>query len=295
MACGAGGPFPRWYSRAGYTIVRCPHCGLLFQQPQPSDEVLAASYYHDPAFTAALFGELRRRTVELGDQKLRLLRTVVGSRAPGRALDVGCSSGAWLETAGRAGWRAVGVEIGAATSEMARSRGLNVRTGTLDGCADELAADGPFDLITFWDVLEHVRDPGHELAIARSLLAPGGVVAITCPNADGWFPRLSYRLFASRMNVWEYPELPLHLYDFSPRTLGMLLDGTGYRVIASRTFGTAFSHFRGTTLSLSALGGGIRGVAIRGAFELLHLVAYPPARLLSRGNSMLVVAEPDGR
>src|SRR5258708_2014995 len=183
IACDANGPFIAKFAAAGGEMVRCPQCGLVFQDAQPSDERLAGSYYHDPAFTAALLGQLRVRTIELAEQKLRLLRSA-GVPPGGRALDIGCSSGAWLEVAKRAGWQPIGVELGAATAEAARAMGLAVHTGTLADHADELLRSGPFDLVTFWDVLEHLRRPQNELNLARSLLSSRGVLAITCPNVE---------------------------------------------------------------------------------------------------------------
>jgi SAM-dependent methyltransferase len=291
IACGGSGPFAEIYELVGFRLVRCPDCGLVFQEPQPDEAVLDGSYYHDPGFTDALFGELREYTLERAREKLAFLRRVGAARAGTRVLDVGCSSGAWLEVAQDNGMTATGVEIGAATSERARSRGLDVRTGTLEQAIDGLRGER-YDLITFWDVLEHLRDPRRELELARSLLAPGGVVAATFPNVEGWYPRLTYRLFARRTGKWEYPELPVHLYDFSPATAGRLLERLGYRVLGTRTYGTPFEFYRETSLTIERLGQGRRARVLRAAFEALRMVVYPLARLFDRGNAMFVAATP---
>lgn len=274
-------------------MVRCPVCGLVFQDPQPAEQDLARSYYFDAEFTRSLAGPLRQATVDRARQKLPLVRSIAGRSDPGRALDVGCSSGAWLEVAAAAGWAPTGVEVGPSTAEEARRRGLDVRTGTLEQALPELSGER-FDLITFWDVLEHLPDPRTELRLARELLAPRGVVAATLPNVDGWYPRLTHRLFARRTGVWEYPELPVHVHDFSPGTASALLRRCGLEVVATRTWGVPFDHYRRTTLSRSSLGPGWKANALRLASELLHAAVYPLARLFDRGNYQFLAARAAG-
>ena len=288
LICGDTEPFPAIFKSSGFTLVKCGHCGLVFQDPQPSDEILEASYYFDPEFTKSLYGEMRSWTLDRAREKLDLLSPVVGTRR-GRLLDVGCSSGAWLEVAAEAGWEATGVEIGDTTAGEARSRGLDVRNGTLEQLMPALCEER-FDVITFWDVLEHLRDPRAELDRAAGLLAKNGVLAATFPNIDGWFPRATYRLLAHPTGVWEYPELPLHLFDFSTTTAATLFEKSGFEVVASATWGTPFAHFRGTTLSWEVLGRNLRGRAVRAAYEILHVVLYPMARLLNRGNAQFIAA-----
>ena len=272
-----------------WTLVRCPGCGLVFQDPQPSERVLAESYYHDPEFTQALIGPLRDVTITRAREKLSLLKRA-GLLRPGmRVLDVGCSSGAWLEVAASAGMAGAGVEIGERTALEARRRGLDVHVGTLEHCLPQLG-EQRFDLITFWDVLEHLRDPRRELLMARCLLNPGGVVAATFPNVEGLYPRASYRLLAGRTGIWEYPELPLHLYDFAPETARLLFERVGYTVVSLSTAPIPFSFYRATSLSSDRLGGGRRALGLRLAFEVLRTLVYPAARLCGRENSLFLAA-----
>lgn len=289
IVCGSRGPFGAIYERDGFTLVRCPECALVFQEPQPGADLLAKAYYHDERFAQALMGDLRETTLERAREKLVHLKATGTARAGLRVLDVGASSGAWLEVAREAGMDAIGVELGEATAAGARARGLDVRTGTLEDALPGLG-EQRFDLITFWDVLEHVPDPRHELRLAHELLAPGGHVAATFPNVEGLYPRLTYRLLTRRTGVWEYPELPVHFYDFSPRTARRLLTGLEFEVEAVRTFATPYSFYRATSLSPQRTGPGRRRAALRAAFWGLHAVAYPMARVTGRGNAQFVLA-----
>jgi 2-polyprenyl-3-methyl-5-hydroxy-6-metoxy-1,4-benzoquinol methylase len=297
LVCRRPGPFPALLSggrvRAPLDhvarLVRCPGCGLVFQDPQPSAD-WQGPYYQDPDFSAALLGPLRGFTLEQARRKLRPLRRAGIGLAGARVLDVGCSSGAWLELAAAAGAEAVGVEVGEATAAAARERGLDVRTGTLEQALGGLAGER-FDLISFWDVLEHLPDPRRELDLAAGLLAPGGTLAATMPNVRGWYPRLTLGLVArnTRTAVWEYPEVG-HLYDFSPVTIRRLLESCGFRVAALETFATPFAYYRQTTLSAERLGSGPSGRLLRLAFEALRLPVYPLARAFGQGNAMFVAA-----
>ncbi|WP_354702357.1 hypothetical protein DSM112329_02714 [Paraconexibacter sp. AEG42_29] len=293
IVCGQAPPFRELYARDGFTLVRCPSCTLVFQDPPPGPELLEQAYYHDAGFAQALLGDLRGTTLERAREKLGHLRAT-GVLRPGlRILDVGASSGAWLEVAAEAGMTGIGVELGAATAAGARKRGLDVRTGTLDEVLPSLAGER-FDLISFWDVLEHLPDPRHELRLAAGLLAPGGHVAATFPNVDGLYPRLTYRLFARRTGVWEYPELPVHLYDFSPRTARRLLQSLDYDVDAVRTFATPYDFYESTSLSPQRIGHGRKRRALRAGFDVVHRIAYPVARRTGRGNSQFVLAHRAG-
>ncbi|HEX4110830.1 MAG TPA: class I SAM-dependent methyltransferase [Solirubrobacteraceae bacterium] len=289
ILCDTAGPFAPLYARDGWQLVRC-RCGLVFQDPQPEAELLERSYYHDPAFTEALLGELRPITLDMARRKLALLHREGVALAGLRVLDVGASSGAWLEVAAAEGATGVGIELGETTASAARERGLDVRTGTLAQALPGLGGER-FGLITFWDVLEHLHDPRAELALARELLAPGGRLAATFPNVRGLYPQLTYRLLAGRTGVWEYPELPVHLYDFAPDTARRLLERGGYAVQGTRTFATPYRFYRTTSLSPERTGFGRRGRALRAAFDALHLAAYPLARLTDRGNSQFVLAQ----
>jgi SAM-dependent methyltransferase len=288
IVCASTGPFSAIFRLNRYTLVRCD-CGLVFQDPQPGPEALREAYYPDEDFTDALFGELREITLRNARQKVEHLRAAGALRPGMKLLDVGASSGAWLEMAEEEGLEGVGVELGEATAARARASGLDVRTGTLEQALPGLEGER-FDLITFWDVLEHLQDPRHELRLARRLLAPGGKIAATFPNVEGLYPRLTYRLLARRTGVWEYPELPVHLYDFAPGTARRLFSGVGYAVERVKTFATPYGFYRSTSLSPERVGTGLRARALRAAFRALRLGAYPLAKLTDRGNAMFVLA-----
>ena len=107
-----------------------------------------------------------------------------------RLLDLGCHIGVMVELAQARGWDAWGVEPSTWASEQARARGLHVVTGTL---SDAKVPENYFDVVTLWDVVEHLTDPAAELRMVHRVLKPGGVFAIHTIDIESMFARLMGR------------------------------------------------------------------------------------------------------
>jgi 2-polyprenyl-3-methyl-5-hydroxy-6-metoxy-1,4-benzoquinol methylase len=218
------------FRKRGFALVRCEGCGLAFiANPPRADEVVglysAAADYHgallDPAEPG--FAAMRR----IARQHVTMLRRSVRAPRGLHLLDIGCSSGLFLDEARAEGFEVSGAELSTDTAAFARRHfGLDVHSGDW---RDAGHADGSLDVITLFDVVEHVPDPLTELRAIRRLLKPGGLLLQSTPNIDGLFPRLSYKL-ANRLDYWPHPEPPHHLYQFSDRTLAEMTERAGYEV-----------------------------------------------------------------
>jgi hypothetical protein len=66
-------------------------------------------------------------------------------------------------------------------------------------------------------------------------LKDDGVLLITTPNIDGFVPRATYLLLGRTIGAWEHPTPPHHLYQFSRRTLDLLLRQTQFRIASCIT------------------------------------------------------------
>lgn len=118
--------------------------------------------------------------IEKAERQVREIREATGV-ATGRALDVGSSYGYFRKALESAGFEQEGIEISRHARDAARARfGFETLGGTLEEHAADLA--GRFDLLTLWDVLEHVADPIALLETVWRCLRPDGVVAIKTPN-----------------------------------------------------------------------------------------------------------------
>jgi 2-polyprenyl-3-methyl-5-hydroxy-6-metoxy-1,4-benzoquinol methylase len=221
----------RWaehvYTKNGVKLVRCTSCGLVYVWNPPTRDAIERQYsfasgYHTE-FQSGDSAESHAHAARAAD----FLRVVKRYSRPGNILDVGCSVGFFLERARAEGWTTFGVEISNDTAELARRRGLDVFTGTLE------QADfhpGSFDVVTMWDVVEHLEDPGATISIAAEVLKETGLLALSTPNIGGIFPRLSYGA-ARWTGRWPHPEPPSHLFQFSKATIRRLLKRSGLAAI----------------------------------------------------------------
>ena len=235
-------------SRLRYVITRfrvydCAKCAVVYLWPQIDDaevrELFERLYtegegsvpelatYYDFTFRDAPDNPL----VQVYERWLDAIECV---RPPGRLLDVGCGTGLFLAVARRRGWMPYGVDDCAVATAHARDHfGLEVWDGQF---TDLAAREGlRFDAISMWDVIEHARDPIGLLGAARSVLAPGGVIAISTPNQRSILDLVAGFLYRASLGRITRPlekfYIEQHFLYFSPRTLRASLDRAGLELV----------------------------------------------------------------
>jgi SAM-dependent methyltransferase len=195
-----------------YDLVRCNSCSLVWLASPPRPHEMAVHYGVDYYKGIATAGEAIDRW--------RKQRAVIGRyKQSGDVLDIGCGSGGFLRTFKGHPWKLHGIEIAAAMADRARlNAGASVFVG--DALSAPFAPES-FDVITCFDVLEHVYDPQGLLRKVLEWLKPGGVFYTMLPNIDSW----EARMFGS---YWYGLELPRHLFHFSPRSLRNAMESVGF-------------------------------------------------------------------
>jgi len=222
-----------------FSIVQCQRCGLLFLNPRPTPQEMGRFYpysqYKDE-FTPAIEDEPSAvvRFNRLYHME-RICRSVERVKREGQLLDVGCATGNFLERMRRRGnWQACGVEVNAEAAQYARDRfGLDVFTGELSAAG---YADRSFDVVTLWNVLEHLHSPLDTLREVRRLLKDDGALILSVPNAAG----LDARIFGRH---WIGLDMPRHLYGLTPTTLRSTLGRAGLEVSAIRFITGSYHSF----------------------------------------------------
>ncbi len=207
-----------------FRLVECSACGQIYLTPRPEAHELDRYYPSDYiSYPIAIDDEpsaYRRWDRAYGVHK-RCREVIRRAGGPGRLLDVGCATGIFLHAMQRRGWEACGVEPSAYAAQYARSR-LNL--DVVQGFLEDAAFPGEnFDLVTMWDVLEHVPDPGATLAEVSRVLKPGGWLVLSLPNPESWERALFGRCWAG----WDVPR---HFHLFTRRVLARQLERAGLRL-----------------------------------------------------------------
>lgn len=268
-------------------LHRCRTCGLVSVREMPAPEDLHA-VYGEAYFRNARSAETgyddyeadRYCILRTANRRLAAIEKYVPAR--GRLLDVGCALGFFMEAAAHRGWLAEGIDISAHATSYAREElGLDAHTGTLHTVPLE---PGSFDVVTAWDVIEHVTDPVEELRAMRRLLRPGGLLVLSTPDIGSRIARLT----KSRWMGFKLAEE--HLVYFDRDTIGKAVAHASFEVVEMRPIGKDVSlDFFSRRLQLyagpfaKALGSGVNALRLGRASiyanprDILMVIARRPA------------------
>jgi 2-polyprenyl-3-methyl-5-hydroxy-6-metoxy-1,4-benzoquinol methylase len=154
-----------------------------------------------------------------------------------RLLDIGCGNGSFLSRAKKQGFVCEGIETCEPLAEEVRKTiECPVHTTLLSECE---FAPATFDVVTMYDLIEHLQDPVADLRLIRGWLKPGGVLFLLTPNDNALLRRISRLAFRSSFHVVERPMRSLyyshHLSYFTPASLRVVLESTGLETILMET------------------------------------------------------------
>jgi 2-polyprenyl-3-methyl-5-hydroxy-6-metoxy-1,4-benzoquinol methylase len=249
-----------------FVIWQCQSCTLRFTQDVP-DENSIGPYYQSQDYIShsntnkGLLNKLYQavRKFTLG-QKSGLV--ISHTTQKGRILDIGAGIGAFLNEMKQKGWDIDGVEPDYGARQQAKNLfAINLKP------TPELyqLPHGSYDAITLWHVLEHVEPLQDYVAQLKKLLTPNGRIFIAVPN----YTSLDADLYGNR---WAAYDVPRHLYHFTPRSIEVLVEKHGMKIITRKpmwfdAFYISLLSSKYRTGSTSWLGAGING--IRSNFKAL--------------------------
>lgn len=217
-------------------IVQCDHCGLLYAYPRQNSNL--ESYDINQAEQAALTAEspqVRHTADKLPDYQL--IEGVLKHYLPnkGRLVEVGSYSGCVADHFRQSGWDVVGIEPdGRAVAYARATYPVEILRGTV------MSVDIPkasADAVIMLHVIEHVDDPAENIAQIRSVLKPGGILAIETPTYDS----LAYKLLGRRERSISCDG---HIYFYTVKTLSALLEANGFEIARVDKVGRTMSVAR---------------------------------------------------
>lgn len=220
-----------WFRKIGHALFRCSACRLIFVYPIPPSRGLYGKEY----FCGAVHGfgypsYDEDKAADPGSFSAYLDHIERHSPSRGRLLDVGAATGAFVAAARSRGWDASGLEISDFAAGEGRQKGLEIRTGTLETVP---FAPASFDVVTLWDVLEHVPEPVRTVEAIRAILKPGGLLALNTPDAGSVYAHLAGRW-------WPLIIPPEHLHLFRKENLRSLFFRHGFGWVADARVGKAY-------------------------------------------------------
>lgn len=253
-----------------FRFVQCDVCGWIWQNPRPTPRSIGFYYPDDyePYITAI---DDESNAVKRWGRRYGMFkrcRAIARRKLPGRLLDIGCATGTFISEMRRLnGWQVVGVEPNERAANYARTRhGLQVYTGLL---ADAVFTPASFDVITMWNVIEHLHSPVRDLCRIYDLLKDDGLLVFTIPNLES----LDARWFGPAWIGWD---LPRHLYLFPRNVLSASLPRLGFSMLNLECLsGSADSFVMSLQLYLEGRSGSSAGQPAR----LARLMRSFPARI----------------
>ena len=208
-----------WFPHCYFHLVRCNHCGFIYLNPQPDEREMAKHYpgFHYayvrvpqtlPAAFQWRFDQIERR------------------QNKGRLLDVGCGEGFFLAFALQRGWEGYGLDTSPEAIQAAKQQlSGRVSASSLLHASYE---SNFFDVVSLFEVLEHLPDLMGHLQEIRRVLKSGGWLCLSVPN----FASLERKIFG---RWWVGLDAPRHLQQFTPRSLRSVLEAAGLEVVELRS------------------------------------------------------------
>jgi SAM-dependent methyltransferase len=228
----------------GYRLSECDDCSHVYVTDPVDAGTLEAvygrDYYGGTEASEAIIkgghniykdylGTAEKRTAAF---KARLHQVSRFVEKPGKILDYGCAIGLFVKVAKDGGWHARGYERSAWAASYGREHfGIDIEHG--DGSYDPFAA-ASFDVITLWDLLEHLESPREILQKMHRWLRLGGFLFANTVNRSSVGARLAG-------NRWRHLQPPVHLQYFTRQSLTRLFDQVGFKIVSVTSNGTLFS------------------------------------------------------
>jgi 2-polyprenyl-3-methyl-5-hydroxy-6-metoxy-1,4-benzoquinol methylase len=211
-----------------FRIEECQACNLVQVTNMPAGEEVPAVYdkeFFDTAYAGLETNGRKQRYVYLNfENKLEQIEKRTGRR--GKLLDVGCSFGFFLDAARQRGWSVEGIDISAYAAKYASSRfSLSVQNAAV---TDARVPPQAFDVITMWEVIEHLPKPVEALRHLSQFLTDDGIMVFGTPNVASYLAMVQ----GKRWRNWEPPA---HLLYFSPQTMDRLFDQCNLKMIDYET------------------------------------------------------------
>jgi SAM-dependent methyltransferase len=204
-----------------YSYSWCAQCGVIFQNPQISQKEMLNHYNQESVYDLPIPRKgIKRILFTHGlHKRAKIIKRFKNS---GRLLDIGCGSGAFINfMAKKMNFEVMGTEINETDINYIKKHySLNVFFGDIGEVG---LPEKNYDVITLWDVLEHIHDPKQMIINLKPLLKPDGLLVLRVPNLNS----LDSKIFKK---FWAGLDAPRHYYIFSEESILKLLRDCDFQI-----------------------------------------------------------------
>jgi 2-polyprenyl-3-methyl-5-hydroxy-6-metoxy-1,4-benzoquinol methylase len=241
-ACRQDTAHPRYSLHRGVDIYVCRSCGFHYINYLDTPDGLEAAYnVADQAFYFNYIEQVLQSSTSRFTSKVAIVKQFIDVRS-GRCLDIGAGGGLFLHLLQRDGAKPYGIEPDRHYAAFAQQKyGLALVPETVESDYWQRNFHGAFDVVTLWDVIEHVNFPLETLASSLALVRPGGLLCLDTPIRDGLLYRLGIASYGLSRGRWptllgmQYSKLPFgHKQIFATRELRRWLRGHGCQLLVFR-------------------------------------------------------------
>ena len=202
-------------------LLKCTNCNFIFDQRVPSSKEL------NDCYGGYTYSDLRPVSKETIDSFSKLLDCFEEYRDTGNILDLSCGQGDFLFEAKKRNWSVYGSEYSQAAAELCAQRGIIMHQGDL---TNNIFGDVKFDVITSFEVIEHINNPNEFMSLTGRKLQEKGLVYCTTPN----FNSLLRYFERDRFMMINYPE---HISYYTKRSIEYLGRKNNFKSLKIKTTG----------------------------------------------------------
>jgi 2-polyprenyl-3-methyl-5-hydroxy-6-metoxy-1,4-benzoquinol methylase len=220
------------FIKSGFTILRCSQCGLFVLEADTNYDEFLEMYYSQGYFMGddAKFGYANYLAEEemLRRNAVTYLTRIKQLAPEGSLLDVGCAAGYLMDEADKLGYTVSGIDTSAYITNLATSQ-IQSKIQTVPLHKTSFSRDS-FDVVTMFDLIEHLNDPRTDLTLIASSIKPSGLLVIGTGDTGSLYARI----FGKHNHFFAPPH---HYFFFSRKTITELLKQSGFKVIKIESMG----------------------------------------------------------
>lgn len=297
-ACGNGNN-KMLVKKPGYSLLQCMDCSLIWKNIPNAGEEFSKTVNNE------MFSDAGKRAGVKANHAMAQDRIdiLMEFTKQGDIMEIGCATGEFLEKARTQGFNTFGIDLSENYVEYAKKKGLNVFCGRIEDIEKD---SKQYDIIAMFHLIEHIARPEEFLKSINRLLKKDGLIYIVTPNANS----STNKLFGYKHSVYEHPD---HYIFYSDKTLGDILNRSGFKVLQKRSreyHHHLFSSLKGLLGSInkkenvisknSSVRGSQRNIKKRLTFlpELLGYIFYPALKPYSwsvskklKGHELIAIAQ----